>query len=80
MKPQKYKIKCNAIIKIYQDKNTSKLIKASIKKDLNEPDNILIKNNTLIMNIHANDVSELRAKLASHSRAAILANKVISQP
>ena len=80
MKPQKYKIKCNAIIKIYQDKNTSKLIQASIKKDLNEPDNILIKNNTLIMNIHANDVSELRAKLTSHSRAAILANKVISQP
>ena len=80
MKPQKYKIKCNAIIKIYQDKDISKLIKASIKKDSNKPDNILIKNDTLIMNIHANDVSELRAKLASHSRAAILANKIISQP
>tara|TARA_B100001167_G_scaffold174773_1_gene127612 strand:- start:273 stop:515 length:243 start_codon:yes stop_codon:yes gene_type:complete len=80
MKPPKYKIKCSAIIKIYQNKDISRLIKESIKKDVNEPDDIIIKNNSLIMNIHANDVSELRAKLASHSRAAILANKVISQP
>ena len=79
MKPQKYKIKCSAVIKIHQKKDVSELIKASIKKDINEPDDILIKNDSMIMNIHANDVTELRAKLASHSRAAILAKKIISQ-
>lgn len=68
MKQRQFKI--SAKIKIQSNKETSKLIKESIKQDIEETDSIYTKNDNLIMKINAKEISELRAKISSHIRAA----------
>ena len=77
MKQPPYKI--SSIIKIKSNKKSSKLIEQSIKQDIQETDSIFTKNDSLIMEIYAKDISELRAKISSHIRAANVSYDIVSE-
>ena len=77
MKQPQYKI--SAIIKIKSNKKSSKLIEQSIKQDIEEIDSIFTKNDSLIMEIYAKEISELRAKISSHIRAANVSYDIVSE-
>ena len=77
MKQPQYKI--SAIIKIKSNKKSSKLVEQSIKQDIEETDSIFIKYNNLIMEINAKEISELRAKISSHIRAANVSYDIVSE-
>ena len=77
MKQPPYKI--SSIIKIKSNKKSSKLIEQSIKQDIQETDSIFTKNNSLIMEIYAKEISELRAKISSHIRAANVSYDIVSE-
>ena len=77
MKQLPYKI--SSIIKIKSNKKSSKLIEQSIKQDIQETDSIFTKNDSLIMEIYAKEISELRAKISSHIRAANVSYDIVSE-
>ena len=77
MKQPPYKI--SSIIKIKSNKKSSKLIEQSIKQDIQETDSIFTKNDSLIMEIYAKEISELRAKISSHIRAANVSYEILSE-
>ena len=77
MKQLPYKI--SSIIKIKSNKKSSKLIEQSIKQDIEETDSIFSKNDSLIMEIYAKEISELRAKISSHIRAANVSYEIVSE-
>ena len=77
MKQPPYKI--SSIIKIKSNKKSSKLIEQSIKQDIEETDSIFTKNESLIMEIYAKEISELRAKISSHIRAANVSYDIVSE-
>ena len=77
MKQLPYKI--SSIIKIKSNKKSSKLIEQSIKQDIEETDSIFTKNESLIMEIYAKEISELRAKISSHIRAANVSYDIVSE-
>ena len=77
MKQPQYKIL--AIIKIKSNKKSSKLVEQSIKQDIEETDSIFSKNDSLIMEIYAKEISELRAKISSHIRAANVSYDIVSE-
>ena len=77
MKQPPYKI--SSIIKIKSNKKSSKLIEQSIKQDIQETDSIFTKNDSLIMEIYAKEISELRAKISSHIRAANVSYEIVSE-
>ena len=77
MKQPQYKI--SSIIKIKANKKSSKLIEQSIKQDIEETDSIFTKNDSLIMEIYAKEISELRAKISSHIRAANVSYDIVSE-
>jgi len=77
MKQPQYKI--SAIIKIKSNKKSSKLVEQSIKQDIEETDSIFTKYNNLIMEINAKEISELRAKISSHIRAANVSYDIVSE-
>ncbi|MFL2933090.1 MAG: hypothetical protein ACJZ58_02990 [Nitrososphaerales archaeon] len=77
MKQPPYKI--SSIIKIKSNKKSSKLIEQSIKQDIQETDSIFTKNDSLIMEIYAKEISELRAKISSHIRAANVSYDIVSE-
>ena len=77
MKQPPYKI--SSIIKIKSNKKSSKLIEQSIKQDIEETDSIFTKYNNLIMEINAKEISELRAKISSHIRAANVSYDIVSE-
>ena len=77
MKQPQYKI--SSIIKIKANKKSSKLIEQSIKQDIEETDSIFSKNDSLIMEIYAKEISELRAKISSHIRAANVSYDIVSE-
>ena len=77
MKQPPYKI--SSIIKIKSNKKSSKLIEQSIKQDIQETDSIFTKNDSLIMEIYAKEISELRAKISSHIRAANVSYGIVSE-
>ena len=77
MKQPQYKI--SAIIKIKSNKKSSKLVEQSIKQDIEETDSIFTKNDSLIMEIYAKEISELRAKISSHIRAANVSYDIVSE-
>ena len=77
MKQPPYKI--SSIIKIKSNKKSSKLIEQSIKQDIEETDSIFTKNDSLIMEIYAKEISELRAKISSHIRAANVSYEILSE-
>ena len=77
MKQPQYKIA--SIIKIKANKKSSKLIEQSIKQDIEETDSIFTKYNNLIMEINAKEISELRAKISSHIRAANVSYDIVSE-
>ena len=77
MKQPQYKI--SAIIKIKSNKKSSKLVEQSIKQDIEETDSIFTKYNNLIMEINAKEISELRAKISSHIRAANVSYEIVSE-
>ena len=77
MKQPPYKI--SSIIKIKSNKKSSKLIEQSIKQDIEETDSIFSKNDSLIMEIYAKEISELRAKISSHIRAANVSYEIVSE-
>ena len=77
MKQLPYKI--SSIIKIKSNKKSSKLIEQSIKQDIEETDSIFSKNDSLIMEIYAKEISELRAKISSHIRAANVSYDIVSE-
>ena len=77
MKQAAYKI--SSIIKIKSNKKSSKLIEQSIKQDIQETDSIFTKNDSLIMEIYAKEISELRAKISSHIRAANVSYDIVSE-
>jgi len=77
MKQLPYKI--SSIIKIKSNKKSSKLIEQSIKQDIEETDSIFSKNDSLIMEIYAKEISELRAKISSHIRAANVSYEILSE-
>ena len=77
MKQPQYKI--SSIIKIKSNKKSSKLIEQSIKQDIEETDSIFTKYNNLIMEINAKEISELRAKISSHIRAANVSYDIVSE-
>ena len=77
MKQPPYKI--SSIIKIKSNKKSSKLIEQSIKQDIEETDSIFTKNDSLIMEIYAKEISELRAKISSHIRAANVSYDIVSE-
>ena len=77
MKQPPYKI--SSIIKIKSNKKSSKLIEQSIKQDIQETDSIFTKNESLIMEIYAKEISELRAKISSHIRAANVSYDIVSE-
>ena len=77
MKQLPYKI--SSIIKIKSNKKSSKLIEQSIKQDIEETDSIFTKNDSLIMEIYAKEISELRAKISSHIRAANVSYDIVSE-
>ena len=77
MKQPPYKI--SSIIKIKSNKKSSKLIEQSIKQDIQETDSIFTKNNSLIMEMNAKEISELRAKISSHIRAANVSYDIVSE-
>ena len=77
MKQPQYKI--SSIIKIKSNKKSSKLIEQSIKQDIEETDSIFTKNDSLIMEIYSKEISELRAKISSHIRAANVSYDIVSE-
>ena len=77
MKQLPYKI--SSIIKIKSNKKSSKLIEQSIKQDIQETDSIFTKNDSLIMEVYAKEISELRAKISSHIRAANVSYDIVSE-
>ena len=77
MKQPPYKI--SSIIKIKSNKKSSKLIEQSIKQDIQETDSIFTKNDSLIMEVYAKEISELRAKISSHIRAANVSYDIVSE-
>ena len=77
MKQPQYKI--SSIIKIKSNKKSSKLIEQSIKQDIEETDSIFSKNDSLTMEIYAKEISELRAKISSHIRAANVSYDIVSE-
>ena len=77
MKQPQYKI--SAIIKIKSNKKSSKLVEQSIRQDIEETDSIFSKNNSLIMEMNAKEISELRAKISSHIRAANVSYEIVSE-
>ena len=77
MKQPPYKI--SSIIRIKSNKKSSKLIEQSIKQDIQETDSIFTKNDSLIMEIYAKEISELRAKISSHIRAANVSYDIVSE-
>jgi len=77
MKQPPYKI--SSIIKIKSNKKSSKLVEQSIKQDIQETDSIFTKNESLIMEIYAKEISELRAKISSHIRAANVSYDIVSE-
>ena len=77
MKQPQYKI--SSIIKIKSNKKSSKLIEQSIKQDIEETDSIFTKNDSLIMEIYAKEISELRAKISSQIRAANVTYDIVSE-
>ena len=77
MKQLPYKI--SSIIKIKSNKKSSKLVEQSIKQDIEETDSIFTKYNNLIMEINAKEISELRAKISSHIRAANVSYDIVSE-
>tara|TARA_B100001750_G_scaffold65656_1_gene52150 strand:- start:935 stop:1168 length:234 start_codon:yes stop_codon:yes gene_type:complete len=77
MKQPPYKI--SSIIKIKSNKKSSKLIEQSIKQDIEETDSIFSKNDSLTMEIYAKEISELRAKISSHIRAANVSYEIVSE-
>ena len=77
MKQPQYKI--SSIIRIKSNKKSSKLIEQSIKQDIEETDSIFTKNDSLIMEIYAKEISELRAKISSHIRAANVSHDIVSE-
>ena len=68
MKQQQYKI--SAAIRIITNKKSSELVKESIKQDIEKTDSIQARNDKLVIEIKAKEISELRAKISSHIRAA----------
>ena len=77
MKQPQYKV--STIIKIKSNKKSSKLVEQSIKQDIEETDSIFTKYNNLIMEINAKEISELRAKISSHIRAANVSYDIVSE-
>ncbi len=77
MKQPQYKI--SSTIKIKSDKKSSKLVVESIKQDIEETDLVFAKNDKLIMEIKAKEISELRAKISSHIRAAKVSYDILSE-
>ena len=77
MKQPQYKV--STIIKIKSNKKSSKLVEQSIKQDIEETDSIFTKYNSLIMEINAKEISELRAKISSHIRAANVSYDIVSE-
>ena len=77
MKQPQYKI--SAIIKIISNNKSSKLVEQSIRQDIEETDSIFSKNDSLIMEIYAKEISELRAKISSHIRAANVSYEIVSE-
>ena len=77
MKQPQYKIA--SIIKIKSNKKSSRLIEQSIKQDIEETDSIFSKNDSLTMEIYAKEISELRAKISSHIRAANVSYEIVSE-
>ena len=77
MKQPQYKIA--SIIKIKSNNKSSRLIEQSIKQDIEETDSIFTKNESLIMEIYAKEISELRAKISSHIRAANVSYDIVSE-
>ena len=67
------------ILKIKSNKKSSKLIEQSIKQDIEETDSIFSKNDSLTMEIYAKEISELRAKISSHIRAANVSYEIVSE-
>tara|TARA_B100000029_G_scaffold324890_1_gene317348 strand:+ start:76893 stop:77126 length:234 start_codon:yes stop_codon:yes gene_type:complete len=75
MKQPQYKI--SSRIKIKSNKKSSKLVEQSIKQDIEETDSVFSKNESLILEINAKEISELRAKLSSHVRAANVSYDIV---
>ena len=77
MKQQQYKI--SATIRIITNKKSSELVKESIKQDIENTDSIQAKDDKLVMEIKAKEISELRAKISSHVRAAKVSYDILTE-
>ena len=77
MKQQKYKI--SEKIRIITNKKSSELVKESIKQDIEKTDSIQARNDKLVIEIKAKEISELRAKISSHIRAAKVSYDILTE-
>ena len=77
MKQQQYKI--SATIRIITNKKSSELVKESIKQDIEDTDSIQAKDDKLVIEIKAKEISELRAKISSHIRAAKVSYDILTE-
>jgi tRNA threonylcarbamoyladenosine modification (KEOPS) complex Pcc1 subunit len=77
MKQQQYKI--SAEIRIKTNKKSSELVRESIKQDIEKTDSIQARNDRLVMEIKAKEISELRAKISSHIRAAKVSYDILTE-
>ena len=77
MKQQQYKI--SATIRIITNKKSSELVKESIKQDIEDTDSIQAIDDKLVMKIKAKEISELRAKISSHIRAAKVSYDILTE-
>ena len=69
----------DSIIRIKTNKKSSELVKESIKQDIKETDSIQARNDKLVMEIKAKEISELRAKISSHIRAAKVSYDILTE-
>ena len=69
----------SAAIRIKTNKKSSELVKESIKQDIEKTDSIQARNDKLVIEIKAKEISELRAKISSHIRAAKVSYDILTE-